>query len=160
MVCESACWPAGRLAQQGQQADSQTIDFLIDRVEGNLMGAHQEVQKLALLFPAGSLPFDEVKNAVVDVARFKVFEIGATLLKADRVHFVRMIDGLQAEGAAAPLVLWAIAEEVRAMARVKTAMAGGQPHQQALREARVWGSRQDLMPAGRSRLTASQLVAA
>jgi DNA polymerase-3 subunit delta len=153
-------WLAGRLAQQGQQADSQTIEFLIDRVEGNLMAAHQEVQKLALLFPAGSLPFDEVKNAVVDVARFNVFEIGATLLKADRVHFVRMLDGLQAEGAAAPLVLWAIAEEARAMARVKAAMAGGRLLAQALRDAKVWGPRQDLMPAALRRLTQSQLVAA
>ena len=153
-------WLAGRLAQQGQQADAETIEFLIERVEGNLMAAHQEVQKLALLFPAGSLPFDDVKNAVVDVARFNVFEIGATLLKADRVHFVRMLDGLQAEGAAAPLVLWAIAEETRAMARVKTAMADGRPQQQALRDAKVWGPRQDLMPAALRRFTHSQLVAA
>ena len=153
-------WLAGRLAQQGQQADSQTIEFLIDRVEGNLMAAHQEVQKLALLFPAGPLPFGEVKNAVVDVARFNVFEIGVTLLKSDRVHFVRMLDGLQAEGAAAPLVLWAIAEEARAMARVKTAMAAGRPLAQALRDARVWGPRQDLMPAALRRLTQGQLIAA
>ena len=153
-------WLTGRLAQQGQQADSQTIEFLVDRVEGNLMAAHQEVQKLALLFPAGSLPFDGVQNAVVDVARFNVFEIGATLLKADRVHLVRMLDGLQAEGAAAPLVLWAIAEEARAMARVKAAMAAGRPLAQALRDARVWGPRQDLMPAALRRLTQSQLVAA
>ncbi len=153
-------WLAGRLAHQGQQADSQTIEFLIDRVEGNLMAAHQEVQKLALLFPAGPLPFDDVKNAVVDVARFNVFEIGATLLKADRVHFVRMLDGLQAEGAAAPLVLWAIAEEARAMARVKAAMAGGRPLGQALRDARVWGPRQDLMPPALRRLSQAQLLAA
>ena len=153
-------WLAGRLAQQDQQADSQTIEFLIDRVEGNLMAAHQEVQKLALLFPAGSLPFDEVKNAVVDVARFNVFEIGATLLKSDRVHFVRMLDGLRAEGAAAPLVLWAIAEEARAMAKVKAATAGGRPLAQALRDARVWGPRQDLMPAALRRLTQGQLLAA
>ena len=153
-------WLTGRLAQQGQQADSQTIEFLVDQVEGNLMAAHQEVQKLALLFPAGSLPFDEVRNAVVGVARFNVFEIGATLLKADRVHLVRMLDGLQAEGAAAPLVLWAIAEEARAMARVKAAMAAGRPLAQALRDARVWGPRQDLMPAALRRLTQSQLVAA
>ncbi len=153
-------WLSGRLAQQGHQADSQTIEFVIDRVEGNLMAAHQEMQKLALLFPAGALSFDEVKNAVVDVARFSVFEIGATLLRADRVHFVRMLDGLQAEGAAAPLVLWAIAEEARAMARVKTAMAGGRPLAQALRDARVWGPRQDLMPAALRRLTHGQLVAA
>ena len=153
-------WLTGRLAQQGQQADSPTIEFLIDQVEGNLMAAHQEVQKLALLFPAGSLPFDEVRNAVVGVARFNVFEIGATLLKADRVHLVRMLDGLQAEGAAAPLVLWAIAEEARAMARVKAAMAAGRPLAQALRDARVWGPRQDLMPAALRRLTPSQLIAA
>ena len=153
-------WLTCRLAQQGQQADTRTIEFLIDRVEGNLMAAHQEVQKLALLFPAGSLPFDEVQNAVVDVARFNVFEIGATLLKADRVHLVRMLDGLQAEGAAAPLVLWAIAEEARAMAKVKAAIAAGRPLAQALRDARVWGPRQDLMPAALRRLTQSQLVAA
>ena len=153
-------WLAVRLALQDQQADSQTIEFLIDRVEGNLMAAHQEVQKLALLFPAGSLPFDDVKNAVVDVARFNVFEIGATLLKSDRVHFVRMLDGLKAEGAAAPLVLWAIAEEARAMARVRAAMAGGHPLAQALRDARVWGPRQDLMPAALRHLTQAQLVAA
>ena len=153
-------WLAGRLAQQGQQADSQTIEFLVDRVEGNLMAAHQEVQKLALLFPAGPLPFDEVKKAVVDVARFNVFEIGTSLLKADRVHFVRMLDGLQAEGVAAPLVLWAIAEEARAMAKVKTAISGGRALAQALRDARVWGPRQDLMPAALQRLTQPQLVLA
>ena len=153
-------WLAVRLALQDQQADSQTIEFLIDRVEGNLMAAHQEVQKLALLFPAGSLPFDDVKNAVVDVARFNVFDIGATLLNSDRAHFVRMLDGLQAEGAAAPLVLWAIAEETRAMARVKAAMARGHPLAQALRDARVWGPRQDLMPAALRRRTQAQLVAA
>jgi DNA polymerase-3 subunit delta len=153
-------WLAVRLSLQDQQADSQTIEFLIDRVEGNLMAAHQEVQKLALLFPAGSLPFDDVKNAVVDVARFNVFEIGATLLKSDRVHFVRMIDGLRAEGAAAPLVLWAITEEARAMARVGAAMADGHPLAQALRDARVWGPRQDLMPAALRRRTQAQLVAA
>ena len=153
-------WLAGRLSQQGQQADLQTIEFLIDRVEGNLMAAHQEVQKLALLFPAGALPSDEVRNAVVDVARFNVFEIGATLLGSDRVHFVRMLDGLRAEGAAAPLVLWAIAEEARAMARVKASTALGRPLAQALRDARVWGARQDLMPAALRRLTQSRLLAA
>ena len=153
-------WLAGRLAQQSQRADAQTIEFLVDRVEGNLMAAHQEVQKLALLFPAGQLPFDEVKNAVVDVARFNVFEIGATLLKADRVHFVRVLDGLQAEGTAAPLVLWAITEEVRAVASVKAAMAAGRPLAQALREARVWGPRQESAPAALRRLTQAQLIAA
>jgi len=95
-------------------------------------------------------PQGHVNNTVFST----YFETGRVAI----IHHPR--EGLQAEGAAAPLVLWAIAEEVRAMARVKTAMAGGQPQQQALRDAKVWGSRQDLMPAALRRLTHSQLVAA
>lgn len=153
-----AQWLSGRLAQQDQRADTESIEFLVGRVEGNLMAAYQEVQKLALLFPAGMLPFEDVKNAVLDVARYNVFEIGATLLKGERAHFVRMLDGLRGEGAALPLVLWAIAEEARAMARVKAAMGAGRPLAQALREARVWGPRQELMPSALQRLTSAELI--
>jgi DNA polymerase III subunit delta len=155
-----AQWLSGRLAQQDQQADAETLEFLVSRVEGNLMAAYQEVKKLALLFAAGTLPLEEVKNAVLDVARYNVFEIGPTLLKGERAHFVRMLDGLCGEGAAPPLVLWAIAEEVRAMARVKAAVDAGQTPAQALREARVWGTRQELMPRALQRLTTIQLIAA
>jgi DNA polymerase-3 subunit delta len=155
-----AQWLSGRLAQQDQQADVETLEFLVSRVEGNLMAAYQEVKKLALLFPAGTLPLEEIKNAVLDVARYSVFEIGPTLLKGERAHFVRMLDGLCGEGAAPPLVLWAIAEEVRAMARVKAAVDAGQTPAQALREARVWGTRQELMPRALQRLTTIQLIAA
>jgi len=154
-----AQWLSGRLAQQDQRADVETLEFLVSRVEGNLMAAYQEVKKLALLYPAGTLPFEEVRDAVLDVARYNVFEIGATLLKGERAHFVRMLDGLCGEGAAPPLVLWAIAEEVRAMARVKAAVDAGQTLAQALREARVWGARQELMPRTLQRLTTIQLVA-
>jgi DNA polymerase-3 subunit delta len=151
-------WLAGRLALQKQSADAATLDFLASRVEGNLMAAHQELQKLALLFPEGALPFEGVKNAVLDVARYDVFEIGPTLLKGDRAHFVRMMDGLQGEGVAAPLVLWAIAEEARAMAKVRAALDAGQPIQQALRDARVWGPRQDLLPAAMRRIESGALI--
>jgi DNA polymerase-3 subunit delta len=82
------------------------------------------------------------------------------MLKGERAYFVRMLDGLCGEGAAAPLVLWAIAEEVRAMARVKAAVDAGQTLAQALREARVWGTRQELMPRTLQRLTTIQLIAA
>ena len=155
-----AQWLSGRLAQQDQRADTETTEFLVSQVEGNLMAAYQEVQKLALLFPAGMLPFEEVKNAVLDVARYNVYEIGAALLKGERAQFVRMLDGLRGEGAALPLVLWAIAEEARAMARVKAAMVAGRPLAQALREARVWGPRQDLMPSALNRLTSAELIGA
>jgi DNA polymerase-3 subunit delta len=153
-------WLSGRLSEQEQRADTETIEFLISRVEGNLMAAYQEVRKLALLFPAGMLPFEDVKNAVLGVARYNVFDIGATLLKGERAHFVRMLDGLRGEGAGLPLVLWAIVEEARAMARVKAAMAAGQALAQALREARVWGPRQNLMSRALNRLTSAELIGA
>ena len=152
-------WLTERLAGQKQTADARTLEFLVSRTEGNLMAAFQELQKLALLFPAGPLPFEDVKNAVLDVARYDVFELGPTLLKGERAHFVRMLDGLQGEGVAAPLVLWAIAEETRALAKVRAALDAGQPLAPAMRDARVWGARQDLMPAALRRLTSAQLLA-
>jgi DNA polymerase-3 subunit delta len=153
-------WISQRLARQEQSASAETVAFIAERVEGNLMAAHQEVQKLALLFAPGELPFEEVKNAVLDVARFDVFELGATILRGDRAHYLRMLDGLQGEGAAAPLVLWAISEEARAIARVRSLTDRGVPVAQAMREARVWGMRQKLLPQALRKLDQRQLLRA
>lgn len=153
-------WLAGRLRQQDQEADADTLQFLADRVEGNLLAAHQEVQKLALLFPAGRLEPEAVRGAVLDVARYEVFDLGATLLKGDAVRFVRMLDGLRAEGEGLPLVLWTIAEEARGLLEVQLAVAAGKPSSQAMRDARVWGDRQRLMPQALRRLAPSALRAA
>lgn len=139
-------WLAGRLGLQGHRADRETLEFIAARVEGNLMAAHQEVRKLALLIPPGELKLEDVKAAVVDVARYDAFDLGPAVLKGESAHFVRMLDGLQADGTGAPLVLWALAEEARAMLVVRSATARGIPGSQALREARVWGERQHVMP--------------
>jgi DNA polymerase-3 subunit delta len=153
-------WLAGRLAQQDQEADADTLALLCDLVEGNLMAAQQEVQKLALLFPPGPLTRDQVESAVLDVARYDVFQLGEALLAADTARFVRMLDGLRAGGVAAPLVLWAIGEELRALWRVSAALAGGKPMPVALREARVWGARAQLLPRALQRVRAGALEAA
>jgi DNA polymerase-3 subunit delta len=153
-------WITQRLALQEQSASAETVEFIAGRVEGNLMAAHQEVQKLALIFPPGELPFEEVKNAVLDVARFDVFELGATILRGDRKHYLRMLDGLQGEGAAPPLVLWAISEEARAIARVRNLTDSGMPVPQAMREARVWGVRQKLLPQALRKLDQRHLLRA
>ena len=139
-------WLAARLALQGQQAEPDTLQLLADLVEGNLLAAHQEVRKLALLFPAGPLALEDVRSAVTDVARYDVFKLGETLLAGDPLRFARVLEGLRGEGVAPPLVLWAITEEVRALWRVAGALAKGKPMPAALREARVWGSRSELMP--------------
>jgi len=150
-------WIADRLALQNQQVDEQTLAFLVSRVEGNLLAAHQEVQKLALLFPPGKLDPGQVKDAVLDVARYDVFKLGEALLAGDALRFHRMLNGLRGEGAAPPLVLWALAEEARALLHIGRGLDAGRALPQLLREARVWGARANLMPGSARRLTAREL---
>lgn len=153
-------WLAGRLAQQEQAADADTLHFLAGMVEGNLMAAHQEVQKLALLFPPGPLTSAGVESSVLNVARYDVSQLGHALLAADGARFVRVLEGLKGEGVAAPLILWAITEELRALWRVSAAVSSGKPVQLAMREARVWGARAELLPPALRRARRSELQAA
>lgn len=154
-------WLAGRLRAQNQEAERETLEFIAERVEGNLLAAHQEVQKLALLFPAGTLEHERVREAVLDVARYDVFSLGEALVEGDVLHLARMMDGLRGEGVAPPLALWAIAEEIRAVARVLDGAAAGKTPPQLWRDARVWGSaHQQLMQQNHRRFTKQQVDAA
>ena len=142
-------WIAQRLSQQGQrvqggEAGQQTLAFFADRVEGNLLAAHQEIQKLALLYPAGELSFEQIEAAVLNVARYDVFKLGEAVLAGQVARALRMLDGLRAEGEAAVLVHWTLAEDIRGLKRVKDAMANGKPLPMALRDARVWGAKERL----------------
>ena len=138
-------WIAGRLQRQGQSADRDTLHFLAERVEGNLLAAFQEIQKLALLFPAGPLTFEQAKNAVMDVARYDVFKLSEAMLAGDVARYARILDGLRAEGEATVLILWALAEDIRALAKVARAMQRGDSLASAMRDARAWGARQKLL---------------
>jgi len=142
-------WIAQRLAMQGQRVQpgepgQRTLAFFSDRVEGNLLAAHQEIQKLALLHPQGELSFDDVEAAVLDVARYDVFKLGEAVLAGQTARALRMLDGLRAEGEPAVLVHWTLAEDIRALKRVKDAVADGRPLPLALRESRVWGAKERL----------------
>lgn len=138
-------WISGRLKRQGQSADADTLAFLADRVEGNLLAAYQEIQKLALLFPAGPLSFEQVKDAVMDVARYDIFKLSEAMLAGDAVRYARILDGLRAEGTATVLVLWAVAEDIRTLGKVLRALQRSGNLPGALRDARVWGVRQKLV---------------
>jgi DNA polymerase-3 subunit delta len=150
-------WLAARMARNGQRADAATLAFIADRVEGNLLAAWQEVQKLALLLPPGELALDTVRRAVLDVARFDAEDLCAALLAGDRSHFVRVVDALQAEGAALPLLLWTLANDLRGAYKVGAALARGQPPANALREAQVFGPRRAWVEPAARRWSAPQL---
>jgi DNA polymerase-3 subunit delta len=142
-------WIAQRLAAQGQrvqggEAGQHTLAFFADRVEGNLLAAHQELQKLGLLYPAGELAFEQIEAAVLNVARYDVFKLGEAVLAGQVARALRMLEGLEAEGEAAVLVHWTLASDILALKRVKDAVNSGRPLPMALREARVWGAKERL----------------
>ena len=156
-------WIAQRLKLQNQSVaagqDGQAcLQFFADRVEGNLLAAHQEIQKLGLLYPEGELSFAQVESAVLNVARYDVFKLSEAVLSGQVARVQRMLDGLQAEGEAAVLVHYTLAEDIRALKRVKDAMAEGRPLPMALREQRIWGVREKLFERVLPRLSTPRLA--
>jgi len=153
-------WLAQRLGLQQQSAGAETIQFIAERVEGNLLAAWQEVQKLGLLLPPGKLEHDAVRQAVMDVARFDIGALSDALLAGNAEHFVRVLDGLEAEGAGLPLVLWTIANDLRSVHTLVRALERGVPMAGALREARVFGPRRAAMERAARRWPADAMVVA
>ncbi|MDP1996643.1 MAG: DNA polymerase III subunit delta, partial [Gallionella sp.] len=145
-------WIAGRMKRQEQTADEPTLEFLADRCEGNLLAAFQEIQKLALLFPAGQLSFEQVKDAVMDVARYDIFKLSEAMLSGNAARFARILDGLRAEGTATVLVLWAVSEDIRTLGKVLQAVQCGANLGNALRDMRVRKDRQGLIENAARRL--------
>nr|WP_315228016.1 DNA polymerase III subunit delta [uncultured Limnohabitans sp.] len=155
-------WIAHRLGAQQQrvsegEAGQHTLQFFADRVEGNLLAAHQEIQKLGLLYPAGELSFEQVERAVLNVARYDVFKLSEAVLSGQPLRVQRMLDGLKAEGEAEVLVHYTLAEEIRALKRVKDAVAAGKALPMALREQRIWGPRERLFERVLPRLSVGML---
>jgi DNA polymerase-3 subunit delta len=160
-------WIAQRLAVQGQRVAAgeegqRTLQFFADRVEGNLLAAHQEIQKLGLLYPVdgaggGVLGFEQVESAVLNVARYDVFKLSEAVLAGQSLRVQRMLDGLQAEGEAEVLVHYTLSEDIRALKRVKDAIAQGRPLPMALREQRIWGPRERLFERVLPRLSDAAL---
>ncbi len=164
-------WLARRLALQGQRVapgeeGQRTLQFFADRVEGNLLAAHQEIQKLALLFPVtdadgngGVLRQEQVERAVGNVARYDVFKLSEAVLAGQALRVQRMLDGLQAEGEAEVLVHYTLAEDIRVLKRLKDAMGQGKPLPVALGEQRIWGVRAQLIERVLPRLSVATLGA-
>ena len=155
-------WIAQRLQQQGQhvaagEEGQRTLQFFADRVEGNLLAAHQEISKLGLLYPPGELSQAQVEAAVLNVARYDVFKLSEAVLSGQVARVQRMLDGLQAEGEAEVLVHYTLAEDIRALKRVKDAMAAGKPLPMALKEQRIWGPRERLFERVLPRLSEARL---
>jgi DNA polymerase-3 subunit delta len=108
-------WLAQRLSRQGQKGSIETLEWLADQVEGNLLAAKQEVEKLALLLPPGEITLAAIREAVTDVSRFERDTLLEAIHARDAARIARVLESLEAEGEPAPLLLWTLAEELRLM---------------------------------------------
>jgi DNA polymerase-3 subunit delta len=130
-------WIAKRLARQRQRTGRSALELLAERVEGNLLAAHQEIGKLHLLYGDGELSLEQIRVAILDVARYDPAALPPAMLAADRARIVRLLAGLRAEGEPLPLLLWMVSEELRSLLRLKQAVAAGKPVAMAMRTVRM-----------------------
>ena len=150
-------WIAIRLERQQQRASAETLRFLADTTEGNLLAARQELEKIGLLLPVGELEQAAVENAVADVARFDVFQLSEAWLSGDAARACRILAALENEGEGGPLLLWQLGEDLHALAMVLASTATGMPVAIAVKSARVWGKRQTAMERAARRIAPSAI---
>lgn len=153
-------WIAQRLATQQQSADAASLAFIAHQVEGNMLAAHQEIQKLGLLFPPGELSAAQIRDAILNVARFDAFQLGEAMLQGDSDRTIRILQGLQDEGEQAVAVMNPLIWLIKPLLRIKQAEMRGENLQSAMTNARVFGDRQSLMRTAAQRLSLRQLEAA
>jgi DNA polymerase-3 subunit delta len=144
-------WIEQRLRRVGLVPEAGVVEMLAERVEGNLLAAGQEIEKLLLLQGPGIVTQTQLAESVADSARFNVFALTDTLLAGDAAKGLRMLHGLHAEGVAAPVVLWALSREIRILAQMAHQVEQGRSAEQAMAAQRVWEKRKPLIRRGLQR---------
>jgi DNA polymerase III subunit delta len=144
-------WVGQRMRSRGMQPTPEAAQLLAERVEGNMLAAAQEVEKLLLLYGESEISADQVEEGVADSARYDVFELVDTILLGDVPRTTRVMQGLRGEGVEPILVLWALLREIRAMVQMAAEMARGLGAEQAMAGQRVWEKRKPPVRAGLQR---------
>jgi len=135
-------WLRSRLQQQGLQIDDDALALLADRVDGNLLAARQEIDKLLLVSDSTQLTLETVVQAVADSARYTVFDLADAVLNGDLARSQRVLSGLAAEGIEPPIVLWVLARELRHLVQLADAQVSGQPLPAVFKRLRIFDKRQ------------------
>ncbi len=150
-------WLQQRMQRRGLQAEPEGIKILASRIEGNLLAAAQEIEKLYVLYGTGHLSNQQIFDAVADSSRFDVFKLIDSVLAAKVGRIFKILSGLKAEGVAAPVVLWALAREARALIKIKQALAQGQNKALVFKNNQIWDKRQQLVNDALNRLADTDL---
>ena len=144
-------WLGDKLASTGLTASAEAVSLITERVEGNMLAAAQEVERLALLYPKGELSVEQVLAAVADSARYSIGDLVQSVLAGNSARAVRVIQGLREEAVAPVLILWALSQEIRSGARAAEAVERGSGIDAALKGAGVWPSRARPLKAAMAR---------
>lgn len=145
-------WLLRRSQKRGLQIEQDGIKALASRVEGNLLAASQEIEKLYILHGTAKLPVQAIEEAVAENSRFDVFKLTDCILSGRANRASKILNGLKAEDSPAPVVLWALAREIRLLINIKTAINQGQNKETIFKNMRVWDKRKPLINAALSRV--------
>lgn len=144
-------WVQQRMRARGLRASPEAAQLLAERVEGNLLAAAQEVEKLRLLYGDVSIDAEQVEQGVADSARYDIFELVDTALLGNAERVARVMEGLQGEGVEPILILWALVRECRALEEMAWEMEHGQSVDAVMKSRWVWQKRQPAVRAGLKR---------
>ncbi len=151
-------WLQQRMQQRGLSADTDGLRLLASRIEGNLLAAAQEIEKLYVLYGSGHLSQKQIFEVVADSSRYDVFKLMDSVLSAGVNRIVKILSGLRDEGIAAPVVLWALTREARSLIKIKLALAGGQSRELVFKNNQIWDKRKQLVSHALNRLSDSDLT--
>jgi len=138
-------WVEKRMQNRGLSANEAGFKLIASRVEGNLLAAAQEIEKLYVLYGQGHLTDVQIEQAVADASRYDVFNLVDAALSRRVARVLKIMAGLQHEGIAAPVVLWALTREIRNLIHIKQKLAAGQPRNSVFMQHQVWDKRQKLV---------------
>lgn len=144
-------WIKGRMQMRGLRPSDAALALLAERSEGNLLAADQELEKLLLLYGEGAVDVDQVTASVTDSAHYDIFTLVDVALSGDAPNAMRILQGLQAEGIEAVLVLWALTREIRAMASMALKVQQGTTIHKIIAEHRIWDKRKPYVRSGLQR---------
>lgn len=150
-------WLQRRARKRGLQIEQNGLNVLASRIEGNLLAASQEIEKLYILHGEGVISKQAVEDAVTDSARFDVFKLTDCVLAGRVSRAIKILNGLKAEGIAAPVVLWALARETRMLINIKIALGQGQNKDLVFKKNGLWDKRKQLVNAVLPRMEMNDL---
>ena len=152
-------WIRERLGRRGVTIEPAAAELLADRVEGNLLAAQQEIERIALLMPEATLDVGQVAGLVADSARYDVFELAAAAFSGQAERALRILAGLRAEGREPPLVLWALLNDLRGLSRVAQRAERERSLDSIFRAEQIWSNRQGPLKAALRRLPRPEIDA-